>query len=456
MKVAVRPFRGFGVGALNGREAGRLPIKVARLEKERVVPMRTRPSLVMIFSALIISLSASVAASPSTQAGSASIFRDDFDGEVLSPDWEVNLGNAWIDDGWVVLQHLWDGVGPRDTAIMTNEGGDWSDYRVSTRFVAEGGGDGWYRGSLFFRVADYHGWPATGSYYKATVATPLWVDGMGPLVRVVEYNDGVVSVIGEVVPPDDIVDDFDNTIDVEAVGGHLKVWVNGWLAIDAVDPDPVATGGVGLGAVWESRTRYDFIDVTPLDTDPLVLACGGVTGTPDELAAAGYNVVVGTDADDFLKGSPGNDFMMGLDGRDVVLAGMGDDVVCAGGGHDVVVGGGGNDVLQGDAGNDRVWGGNDVDLIAGGTGKDLLVGGDGGDEISGDGANDTIRGGWGDDVLRGGAGKDDIRGDGDNDMLFGDGADDVLRGQHGTDVCDGGSHVQGDQAFTCETQIDIP
>lgn len=50
----------------------------------------------------------------------------------------------------------------------------------------------------------------------------------------------------------------------------------------------------------------------------------------------------------------------------------------------------------------------------------------------------------------------DVRGDAGNDTPFGDGADDVLRGNNGIDVCDGGTHVSGVQAFSCETVIDVP
>jgi hypothetical protein len=203
------------------------------------------------------------------------IFHDDFDGPVLGSEWVVKLGNAWTEDGWAVLQHLPGGVGPRDTIIVADEGGDWTDYRVKTRFVAEGGGNNWYRAHLYFRVADVHGWPATGSYYAVSMVTPIYGSSEGPGIGVYRIKNGVYTSLGQLGKADPelqgVFDNFDNTIEVEADGDHIRVWANKTtgpktLMFDLVDPDPISEGGVGLGAVWESRTRFDYVSVRSLVT----------------------------------------------------------------------------------------------------------------------------------------------------------------------------------------------
>jgi uncharacterized delta-60 repeat protein len=130
--------------------------------------------------------------------------------------------------------------------------------------------------------------------------------------------------------------------------------------------------------------------------------CHGLTAT-----------IVGTNANDRLKGTPkrdvivglgGNDRISGAGGNDVICAGPGNDRVFGGAGNDVLDGGNGNDTLQGQAGNDTLYGGNGNDTLAGNGGKDNLQGGPGKDALSGGAGNDTLAGGPGKDSLTGGPG----------------------------------------------------
>ncbi|MEL7155470.1 MAG: ExeM/NucH family extracellular endonuclease [Actinomycetota bacterium] len=201
-----------------------------------------------------------------------------------------------------------------------------------------------------------------------------------------------------------------------------------------------------------ATTLYDSSAFRSSDHDPVVIGlnlssgpgdpvftCGATSGTEAELTAAGFNVIIGDDASNFLQGTGGRDFILGLGGSDLILAGNGDDVVCAGDRHDVVIGGGGVDHLDGEAGNDQVWGGNGDDTVSGGPGRDWIRGGRGADDIDGGNGNDHLFGGNGDDDLAGDAGND------------------ILWGQRGNDTCDGGANgPAGDRAFSCETVIGVP
>jgi predicted extracellular nuclease len=97
-----------------------------------------------------------------------------------------------------------------------------------------------------------------------------------------------------------------------------------------------------------------------------VLACGDVSGTAGELAAAGYRVI---------RGDDGPDLLLGTDDRDFILAGGGPDLVVARGGADVVCGGPGPDLLFGGSGDDQLHGGSGDDLLVGDRGRDLCDGG---------------------------------------------------------------------------------
>ena len=123
---------------------------------------------------------------------------------------------------------------------------------------------------------------------------------------------------------------------------------------------------------------------------PNVPSCHGIPAT-----------IVGTNGDDFLKGTKkrdvilargGDDEIVALAGNDRICAGKGADVVRARAGDDLVYGAGGKDVIRGQGGNDEVRGQRRGDTLRGGNGDDLLVGGPGRDSCRGGGGTDDVRG----------------------------------------------------------------
>jgi hypothetical protein len=197
------------------------------------------------------------------------IFHDDFDGP-LDPIWTAKLGDAWTEDGWVYLNHPIPFDPYRDSVLMTGEDDDWSDYRIRTRFYAETGTsigfDEAYRGMVWFRVQEFSGWghyTGTATCYWLVVNTPLWGGG-GTNSDTVWLNKKVgetVTFITTVHPPEGVIHDRDNIVEIEVVGGNIKAAVNGIDVLEYTDRDPILTGGVGLGAAWEAMTRYDYITV---------------------------------------------------------------------------------------------------------------------------------------------------------------------------------------------------
>jgi hypothetical protein len=133
------------------------------------------------------------------------------------------------------------------------------------------------------------------------------------------------------------------------------------------------------------------------------------------------NHIVGTDADEVLRGTKG---------RDVICGSGGDDVVKGLGGNDVLLGGVGNDRLRGQRGDDTAIGGRGNDALGGGQGKDRLVGERGRDQLRGHGGNDTLIGNAGADRIGGAKGVDRVN------------------GGRGKDRCRGG--VGADQTRGCE------
>jgi Ca2+-binding RTX toxin-like protein len=121
--------------------------------------------------------------------------------------------------------------------------------------------------------------------------------------------------------------------------------------------------------------------------------------------------IVGTDGDDFIRGTPDRDVIWAGKGDDTILGSLGNDLICGGPGADLIHGGRGNDEIDGGAG--------DGDRVIGDLGDDKVLGGGGaGDEVAGDlgidianggpGDEDLVHGDYGWDRMSGGAGKGDI------------------------------------------------
>ena len=152
----------------------------------------------------------------------------------------------------------------------------------------------------------------------------------------------------------------------------------------------------------------------------------------------GSNMLVGTEADDYINGEGGDDSIMGVGGNDTLTGGDG---------NDTLDGGDGDDMLMGDAGNDDLMGGAGDDMLTGGDGNNTLDGGDGNDfavykdssavsvdlrsgqviaessERFGLGSMDTL---MNIENIKGSQGDDIINGDDNSNILEGlDGADEI-------------------------------
>jgi len=128
--------------------------------------------------------------------------------------------------------------------------------------------------------------------------------------------------------------------------------------------DPAVAGARTLGHLNPQTQEFTI----PFTGQIPVTRCGGKAAT-----------ILGSAADDFLKGTPKADVISAGDGNDRIVALKGNDIVCAGNGNDKVSGSGGDDVLKGQGGKDNLRGGGGKDRLIGGKGKDRCHGGPGDD-----------------------------------------------------------------------------
>ncbi len=108
------------------------------------------------------------------------------------------------------------------------------------------------------------------------------------------------------------------------------------------------------------NTAEDYQNIT-------VYACGNVYSD--------YNMIVGTDKDDYLEGTISNDLIFGLGGNDVISGLDGNDCLFGGEGDDIIYGNDGNDTINGNNGHDILKGQSGFDVIYGGAGSDVIDGG---------------------------------------------------------------------------------
>ena len=188
------------------------------------------------------------------------------------------------------------------------------------------------------------------------------------------------------------------------------------------------------------------------DHDPVLIGLtldsvdeGLCEASVEELEAAGYNVIEGTDDNDLLSGTRDNDAILGRAGNDLISGGNGNDLLCGSAGTDVINGGGGNDTINGGGAADTIDADNGNDAVDGGLGNDNINGGGGNDAVNGSDGNDTIDGDNGNDVINGDAGNDTLLGAGGNDTLVGGDGTDAATGAKGTDAC------SAETETTCET-----
>lgn len=116
---------------------------------------------------------------------------------------------------------------------------------------------------------------------------------------------------------------------------------------------------------------------------------------PDIIGGPNDDYLLGTTANELIRGNKGNDYLISFGGRDTLKGGEGDDILdatilgpIAEGSFNVVSaivemhGGEGKDLLLGGYFNDHLMGNKGMDTLDGGTGDDVLTGGWHGDTFS--------------------------------------------------------------------------
>lgn len=198
--------------------------------------------------------------------GSAAVlFEDSFEGGTLSPAWDSRLCCQWVEDGWMHTQDQ-DGW-PRESLATVHDGDrSWRNFKVSmqAQFVDIGFVDNF---GLHFRADNFETSSdgRQGLAYQLDIVGPRgWDDGGNHVVLIRSGFDGgapqdiLLGDVHMVVPTSEML------IEATLIGGHIQIWIDHAKIFDVVDPHPLAGGGVGIHAIWESEARFDNVRVTSI------------------------------------------------------------------------------------------------------------------------------------------------------------------------------------------------
>lgn len=229
-----------------------------------------------------------------------------------------------------------------------------------------------------------------------------------------------------------------------AGNGNDTLVVNDWRDVAAGNDEGPNGGGVDTLEVapgFAASLRGKFSGLSPDGSTTFVMG-ESARGRefPEDVTSFKWQVDPRIDAvtltgndDHDVVGSTANDTIRGNDGDNRLYGGDGDDVLYAGAGDDVLQGGAGNDTLYAEAGVDSLFGGAGDDLLYGGEGESDLYGGEGDDLFAfglAEGGKSTVFDHEGVNRLRfdglAEAGDLDSRFDGD-DLVLSHGGADVVR-----------------------------
>jgi hypothetical protein len=210
------------------------------------------------------------------------LFEDQFDGPVLSSEWTSLLPSQWIDNGWM---HSRSSGSTRDSLAIAHDGdATWTDYTLRVRadgLLSMGGQV--ENVHIAFRCSGVYPAPSAGSWgdhYRVSIFGPQ--RDVGASIYLWRHRGSA----GEILYSRDGIPVTSNPLEVK-IGVHgprIQLWVDGVAIVDIIDPEPLLTGGIGLGAVWESEARFDYVQVTAeIGSD----AYRGVASLPDINSAGG-------------------------------------------------------------------------------------------------------------------------------------------------------------------------
>lgn len=200
------------------------------------------------------------------------LFHDTF-GRTPDPAWtffnregHISDGRLWIDGGYLpnpfgrngwAFTHVgdrhWRDYSLRVTYNSTNSGGEPAEAHMTM---------------LYVRVS------ATGTTgYDTAYALFIWDPGQPDprtgsgtiphgLIQIMRYVNGNGQMIDEV--PFSGTRVGTNHVTVSVVGSKITVWANGHRMLSFSDAQPIRSGGVGVGQIWETNGWFDNVLVRQL------------------------------------------------------------------------------------------------------------------------------------------------------------------------------------------------
>ena len=187
---------------------------------------------------------------------SGTLFSDDFaDGDLAG--WEDG-GKSWtVANGQVRGVGGWRGQW-YDGFMYAGEQ-SWTDYTFKTTVLFEFG-----QASLFAR--------SSGEHWQNEYRIDLWNRAVLPdypnhedLVSLIRYKDGVPTELLRFTSPVHFGDEVEFSITLS--GSAISLAANSTVIRTITDADPLLSGRIGLGVIWDTSVRFDNVFVEEVQPD---------------------------------------------------------------------------------------------------------------------------------------------------------------------------------------------
>lgn len=176
------------------------------------------------------------------------LFSDTFDGGLSQ--WSDTIGNWSIQNG-ELNGH---GAGGQTDGWIYAGNTNWTNYALEAKVIFVD-----YNAELVVRSTGH--WQ---NEYRITI----WENRAGyfyqNMYQITKYQNGEYDSLTQGNMPSPVIITNPCTVRVEAVGGTLKLYINNQYVNTIVDANPLTSGRVGLGVIWDYYNKFDNVVVTAL------------------------------------------------------------------------------------------------------------------------------------------------------------------------------------------------
>jgi serine/threonine protein kinase len=192
------------------------------------------------------------------------LFQDDFSGDLSK--WNIQTGTWSIQNGELAGQG---GGGQIDGWIYAGDT-TWQDYALQAKVIFVD-----YNAELVVR--------STG-HFQNEYRISLWQQMPGyyysNMYQISKYQNGVTTSFTDGNIPSPVTITNPSIVRIEVKNDTIRLYINNQFVTEYTDQDPLLSGQIGLGVIWDYSNHFDDVIVTDLDINSTFTDTQANTFTP--------------------------------------------------------------------------------------------------------------------------------------------------------------------------------